>query len=91
MNVEELTVLKLYCQDCDCILQECPYMKTHTGCTRRLPQEIKDEYIYRMIEQFPSILSNGRLSREQKTVAYNELLDWLDKEIYSAPLGKTFT
>ena len=91
MDTEEFVILKLYCKDCDCILFPCPYINRVKGCTRKLSQEMKDEYIFRVEEQYPSIVNNDRLSQERITTAYNELLDWLHDNIYSAPLGKIFT
>lgn len=89
--MEELVYIKLYCKDCDCVdcKDACLIPRDKEGCTRQVPQYIADEYYFRTKEQYPSIVINERMPYSKIVAAANDLIEWEEQNIYSAPLGRT--
>ncbi len=94
MLKENEAIIQLNCADCD-NLTPCGFGKRYfghdpksIGCARKVSQEIHDEYIYRMYEDYPFYIRNENFTTAQKTAKLNELLEWLHQNIYTAPLIK---
>ncbi len=93
--MDDKKYIKLLCSDCDnqniCVYGDkyCWWLdQENIGCTRLVDSETHDEYFYRTNEELPLFLANPKVNEEQKIKKFNELLDWLDKFIYSAPIGR---
>ncbi len=90
--MSDKTYIKLLCGECD-NQHPCEYGDNHCwwfdpeniGCIKAVSPQIRDEYFYRINEDFPLFLANPKVNKKQKSQKLNELLDWLDTNIFSAP------
>lgn len=93
---DDFAIINLKCNECECANCGFAFNWTHPdskkGCRRRVQQEIADEYTYRIVDM-PFYMKDTKISPSKKTEALNELINWLDENIYSAkyvgPVGDT--
>lgn len=84
-------VLVLRCRDCE--NAKCIYAKGYTpegsleGCTRILTDEVYARHEHYLLEKWPNALS-ANYPRDHITQLYNEIIAFLDNEIYAAPIGQ---
>lgn len=91
---EDFAIVSLKCNECEC--DKCGFAfnwthpKSKKGCRRKVPQEIADEYTYRIIDM-PFYMKDEKIDKKKKVEALNELIEWLNKNIYDAtyvgPIG----
>lgn len=93
--MDDKVYINLLCGECD-NQHPCEYGDNrcwwfdpeNIGCTRQVTSSIRDEYFYRINEDFPLYLANPKVNEKQKVQKFNELLDWLDENVYAAPIGR---
>ena len=85
----ELTYLTLRCKNCEqdkCVF--CPIGKIargKEGCTRKVSEETAAKYIHYTEEVIPFW---KHLALPQIKQQYNEIINFLFNEVYSAPIGQ---
>ena len=86
---DDIVYLTLQCRDCEidrCIY--CPkgtYLKGKEGCTRKVSEDIAAQFNHYNQEVRPFW---KQYSLKQVKKSYKEILDFLFKEIYAAPIGQ---
>lgn len=86
---EEEVFVTLNCHDCDkikCgIAKKLVPFESKEGCTRRVSEETAAKYYHYMEEVIPFW---HNYDEDYVRQSYEEIIDFLEKEVYSAPIGQ---
>lgn len=84
-----IVFLVLRCSECEninCVFANkyIPYGSLE-GCTRNVSDDTYAKYIYYLEERWPNELA-ANYSREHISRTYSEIIDFLETEVYAAPI-----